>query len=86
MVIICEKSVNSYTLPPHVQLGQLMAILFQETPMPCAHFGGLTERFAREIEAVKTQYPFEDMKIQCGLTGVDPNWFYFFHLISIKGI
>ena len=38
--------------------------------MPCAHFAGLTERFAREIEAVKTQYPFEDMKIQCGLTTV----------------
>ena len=55
--------------------------------MPCsAHAAGLTERFAREIEAVKTQYPFEDMKIQCGLTGVDPNCFYFIHLISIKGI
>eukprot|EP00434_Breviolum_minutum_P036144 symbB.v1.2.032015.t1/scaffold3786.1/size52255/2 len=25
-------------------------------------FKGLTERFAREIEAVKTQYPFEDLK------------------------
>lgn len=46
--------------------------------MPCsAHAAGLTERFAREIEAVKTQYPFEDMKIQSGLTGVDPNCFFY---------
>lgn len=40
----------------------------KQTPMPCsARFAGLTERFGREIEAVKTQYPFEDMKVHCAV-------------------
>ena len=55
--------------------------------MPCAHFAGLTERFAREIEAVKTQYPFEDRKIQCAMIGLDTNRFSFlaYETIPIKG-
>lgn len=53
------------------------------TPMPCAHFAGLTERFAREIEAVKTQYPFEDRKIQCALIALDTNRISLFDILLI---
>jgi len=59
----CPSNSSSYQGDVEIPLSSLLK--------QCA---GLTERFAREIEAVKTQYPFEDWDAWFQITGRAMSW------------